>query len=271
MSFKTIVFIDGSDLSIALLNYLIKVKKFIIKKIIVSPNCKKKIINNLSNFQCDLIFSYYDFLIPSKIIKSLKIGGINFHPSYLPYNKGRHSAFWGIINNTEFGASSHWINDKFDAGDIFMQKKLKTKKFENAKKIYNGQINLLKKIIHQTIDLVCKNVFLRKKQNKKIKDYHFEKDIHKIVNRKLSSKISNIDFINLVRATIFNDKTGIKLIHKKKVLNVISNYYIRKKTSYKKKYYFKLSDIYKEIHKGKKYKLKVYYKKLVFIINSKIN
>ena len=42
MSFKTIVFIDGSDLSIALLNYLIKVKKFIIKKIVVSPNCKKK-------------------------------------------------------------------------------------------------------------------------------------------------------------------------------------------------------------------------------------
>ena len=53
-----------------------------------------------------------------KILDKIKIGGINFHPSFLPYNRGRHSAFWGIVKNTKLGASAHWLTSNFDSGDI---------------------------------------------------------------------------------------------------------------------------------------------------------
>ena len=89
--YKTIVFVDGSKLSIKLLNILYKVNKFAIIRIIVSPNIDSKTLENLkkkffkkievsdlknkkdikqlANLDCDIIFSYYDYLIPKEILK----------------------------------------------------------------------------------------------------------------------------------------------------------------------------------------------------------
>ena len=45
--YKTIVFVDGSKLSIKLINLLYKVNKFRIIRIIVSPNIDNKILRYL--------------------------------------------------------------------------------------------------------------------------------------------------------------------------------------------------------------------------------
>ena len=188
--YKTIVFVDGSKISIKLINLLYKVNKFD-NKIITSPNIdhkrlrylkkkffkkvqvsdlkSKKTIKKLIDLNCDMIFSYYDYLIPKEILKKIKIGGINFHPSYLPFNKGRHSTFWAIMNGTPIGASSHWIDSKFDTGDIFFREKIKFKKFKNAKKIYVSQIFLLEKIMKKSINSIKKNNFEEKNKIKKLK------------------------------------------------------------------------------------------------------
>ena len=78
MNLQTILFLDGSETSEFLLNYIIKTKIFNIKKIIVSPNSnkhfinkiKKKFITVISNLKkdnnldkYDIGFSYYDFSI----------------------------------------------------------------------------------------------------------------------------------------------------------------------------------------------------------------
>ena len=289
--YKTIVFVDGSKLSIKLINLLYKVNKFRIIRIIVSPNIdnkilrylkkkflkkievshlkNKKIIKKLINLNCDIIFSYYDYLIPEEILKKIKIGGINFHPSYLPFNKGRHSTFWGIMNGTPFGASSHWINSKFDNGDIFFREKIKFQKFENAKQIYMSQIFLLEKIMKKTINSIRKNNFRRKKQNKRIKDYHFAKNIDEIITKKYFDKISNIEFINLIRATCFGPNTGIKVLYKKKFYLINSKYKVIKSTL-NRKYYIKLNDIFKDMKVDKKYINNIKYKNNLFRIKSSI-
>ena len=94
-----------------------------IDKIFISNLKKRKIILNFLKKKQFLGFSYYNYKIPVEIIKKFKKGIINFHPSYLPFNKGRHSAFWSIYNDTPMGASSHWVNKNFDQGNIFLQKK----------------------------------------------------------------------------------------------------------------------------------------------------
>jgi methionyl-tRNA formyltransferase len=288
---KTIVFVDGSKLSVKLLNILYKVNKFTIIRIIVSPNIDSKMLRNLkkkkfkkieisdlknkktikqlTNLNCDIIFSCYDYLIPKEILKKIKIGGINFHPSYLPFNRGRHSTFWAIMNKTPFGASSHWMDSKFDSGDIFFREKLKFQKFENAKQIYESQIFLLEKIMKKTINSIRKNIFQRKKQNKRIKDYHFAKDINAIVTKDYFDKISNIEFIDLIRATCFGPNTGIKVLYKKKFYLVNSKYRVSK-SSLQRKYYIKLNEIFKDIKVGKNYFNNIRYKNYLFNIKSSI-
>lgn len=289
--YKTIVFVDGSKISIKLINLLYKVNKFTIIRIITSPNIdhkrlrylkkkffkkvqvsdlkSKKTIKKLTDLNCDMIFSYYDYLIPKEILKKIKIGGINFHPSYLPFNKGRHSTFWAIMNGTPIGASSHWIDSKFDTGDIFFREKIKFKKFENAKKIYVSQILLLEKIMKKTINSIKKNNFRRKKQNKKIKDYHFAKEINGIITKKYFDKINNIEFIKLIRATCFGPDTGIKVLYKKKLFLINSKYKV-KKTTLCRKYHIKLNNIFKDIKLNKNYSNNIRYKNYLFNIKSRI-
>ena len=49
---------------------------------------------------------------------------INLHPSLLPWNKGYHSNFWSIYENTPKGVSIHLIDDGIDTGDIVAQSEL---------------------------------------------------------------------------------------------------------------------------------------------------
>ena len=65
-------------------------------------------------------------LIKSKILKLVKENSIGFHPSKLPYNKGRHPIIWSIVLGLKSTASSFFVinNDlNPDTGDLISQKK----------------------------------------------------------------------------------------------------------------------------------------------------
>ena len=289
---ETILFLDGSKTSRLLLNEIVKNKKFKIKFIIISRSCNeiiisklkkkykdkilisnlknKKLIKKLSLYSCDIGFSYYDRKIPSIILNSFGIGGINFHPSFLPYNKGRHSTFWAINNSTPFGASSHWLNEKFDEGDIFLQKKIKFNNFENAKIVYEKQLVALEKIISKTIKYVSNKNFLRKKQNKKINDYHFASDIKKLTYIKFNKIISNINFGKLLRSTCYNNNTGFNIILNSKIYFIVSKYTV-KKSKYKNKYMININEIYKNILTTNKFVFKINVKNYEIKVFSKVS
>ena len=284
---KTILFLDGGNISKHLLYQLQNNNKFQIKLIIISKenrkffkfkkNNYKIIFSNLKNKSelskisenFDIGFSYYNHKIPVEILKKMKLGGINFHPSYLPYNRSRHSAFWSIVDETPAGATSHWLNEKFDDGPIFYQERLKTKKFINGKELYYKQLFLLKKIINKTIKLISQKKYLRKNQNKKKISFHKEIDIQKKINFNLNDKIPNVDFIKILRGTTFNKNTGIFIFYKKKYF-IYSEYKVIKNKNFKKKYFLNLNELFKNIKKGKSFYNKVFYKKFIFLIKSKV-
>jgi methionyl-tRNA formyltransferase len=284
--FSTILFLDGDDISIYLLNQIKKKKLFKIELIIVSPENKKKFkknnaynikYSNLKNEKdirnikkkFDVGFSYFNYKVPEKILKKIKIGVINFHPSYLPYNRSRHSAFWSIIDNTPAGATSHWMNNKFDDGPIFFQKKIVKKKFVNAKKLYFEQLVILKYVIRKTIDFIIKNKFIKKKQNKNKVTFHTKTDILKKISFSLEDKISNEEFIKIILGTTFNKKTGIYLASEKKYL-INSRYKIIKNKNNIINHTLNFSKLFKFFPIKKQYINNIYYKKFIFKIYSKV-
>jgi methionyl-tRNA formyltransferase len=285
---KTILFLDGSNISKYLLNQIKKKKIFKINLIVLSTENKKKVKNILNlgfkilylNFKrendlvkikekFDIGFSYYNYKVPGSILKKIKIGGINFHPSYLPFNRSRHSAFWSIIDNNPAGATSHWMNDKFDDGPIFFQKKIIKKKFINAKKLYEEQLMALKNVIRKTLQYVIKNEFIKKNQNKNQITFHSKKDILKKISFDLKDKILNEHLIKIILGTTFDKSTGFYLKNKKKYL-INSSYKIKKQKKKIAKHYLNFSELFKLFPKKRKYINNIYYKNFLFKIHSKI-
>lgn len=78
----------------------------------------------LREWQPDLIISIYlNQLIKRPVIELPGRGVINIHPALLPRNRGLFPYFWVIANgDRETGVTVHWVDDKFDTGELLMQR-----------------------------------------------------------------------------------------------------------------------------------------------------
>ena len=85
--------------------------------------------NLLDNYIYDLLISFsYHKLISKREIDNAKMA-INFHPAPLPQYRGLGTNMWGIINNeTEWGATCHYLDEHYDTGKIIECRKFKIDK-----------------------------------------------------------------------------------------------------------------------------------------------
>lgn len=95
-------------------------------------------IELIRDLELDFIFGiHFPYLIPQRLIQSLKYGFLNLHPSYLPYNRGWHTPSWAILTNTPIGGTLHFMNDQIDRGDIVAQKAIPIFPNDTAHSLYS--------------------------------------------------------------------------------------------------------------------------------------
>ena len=63
-------------------------------------------------------------LVPDRLIRLAKHGGIGFHPTMLPEGRGRAPVAWTILLNARAAATLFFLSDEPDAGDIIVQREV---------------------------------------------------------------------------------------------------------------------------------------------------
>ena len=83
-------------------------------------------IRQIKAWQPDLVLSIYlNQLIKPELIHLPTQGTLNIHPALLPHNRGLWPYFWVIANgDRETGVTIHWVDEKFDTGDLLLQEKI---------------------------------------------------------------------------------------------------------------------------------------------------
>ncbi len=83
-------------------------------------------IAQIKAWQADLVISnYLNQLIKSELINLPSQGVVNIHPALLPRNRGLFPYFWAITaGESETGVTVHWVDEKFDTGEILLQEKI---------------------------------------------------------------------------------------------------------------------------------------------------
>ena len=64
---------------------------------------------------------YFGYILRAEFIDMFEKGIVNLHPGYLPYNKGKHTNVWSILDGTPAGVTLHYINVGIDTGDVIAQ------------------------------------------------------------------------------------------------------------------------------------------------------
>ena len=87
-------------------------------------------IESFKSFDVDLlVMAYVTDIVPMEIIKSPRLGTIQYHPSLLPLHRGPSSINWAIINgDKKTGISIFWPDEGLDTGPILLQKEVEIDK-----------------------------------------------------------------------------------------------------------------------------------------------
>ena len=119
-----------------------KMKKLKIPCILVQINNSLSLLNECLNYQPDLIIlAGYLKKIPAELIVVFKKKIINIHPSLLPKYGGKGMYGDNVHNRVlrnkekETGITIHYVNEKYDKGEIIFQKKINLNKNETLSTI----------------------------------------------------------------------------------------------------------------------------------------
>ena len=167
-------------------------------------------------------------IIPDIILKKIKIGAINIHPSLLPKYRGRYSTVKAIFNNEKYsGLTIHWIDKKIDSGKIILKKKIQIKEADTAKDLY--------KKFTETAFLEFKKFFFKIKKKKYIKNYKINKYPTKYNQKKLpNSGLINWNWsgkkiLNFIRCMTYDPYEPPKFYLGKKTFYVVEKKLLKKK------------------------------------------
>jgi methionyl-tRNA formyltransferase len=103
----------------------------------------KNTISILSKLELDYIFGiHFPYIIKKELLRIPKVGVLNLHPAYLPYNKGWHTPSWAILDGTPYGATLHFMTESLDEGDIINQREIEILPSDTANTIYQKTLLL---------------------------------------------------------------------------------------------------------------------------------
>jgi len=166
---------------------------------------EQKIIDSFFDLDIDYIICiHFPVMIPKIILDLPKIGVLNLHPAYLPYNKGWHTPTWTILNNTICGATLHFMSEKLDEGDIIHQKKMKVLDNDTANSLYKRILALEFEVFCESFDSII-SLRLNRNKQKNNGSSHKKSDLFEINEIDLSKNVNIENLLNKLRALTTND------------------------------------------------------------------
>lgn len=169
---------------------------------------QSELIQILKGLDLDYIIGiHYPYIISNKILDIPKIGFLNLHPAYLPFNRGWHTPSWAILDGTPAGATLHFMSEALDRGDIIHQKKLDIHISDTANSLYQKLKQLELEVFQEVFDDMNTLKLSRQKQDNNIGTSHKKAELFKneIAALDLSSTYELEPLLNKLRALTTND------------------------------------------------------------------
>ncbi len=157
------------------------------------------IIDWVKTLNPDVIFCFgWSSLIKKELLNLTHIGVIGFHPTKLPFNRGRHPLIWSLVLGLKSSATTFFfMKEGADDGDILSQKPFDIKYEDNAASVYEKiEKNALQQI-ESFLPELKNNTYNRVKQNLAIGNVWRQRGIQDGI---IDFRMNSITIYNLVRA-----------------------------------------------------------------------
>jgi methionyl-tRNA formyltransferase len=159
----------------------------------------------LNSLQVDYFIGiHFPYIISSEVLNIPKIGFLNLHPAYLPYNKGWNTPSWAILDGSLYGATLHFMSEELDEGDIINQKELEIESYDTANTLYAKVLKLEEEVFYESFESIINFKICRLKQQIKGSCYK-KNDLQQVREFNLDDNIKVKDFLDKIRALTTNN------------------------------------------------------------------
>lgn len=187
------------------------------------------IAEDFAEFQPDwILLLSWKHLIPTHLIKIPKNGALNLHYSLLPEFRGVYPVNWSIIKGNETaGFTYHFVNEKIDDGEPFMQAEVPVRLSDTARTLQlriddavcDNFNEFIERLLHPK---KSENIASRRSNSGIANQYYSKRKFGEACALDLNANYRGIDFLNLLRGltffpdsknAYFYDKTSGKKIY----------------------------------------------------------
>lgn len=161
----------------------------------------------LASLNLDYVIGiHFPYIVPETVLSVPRIGVINLHPAYLPYNRGWHTPTWALLEGTPVGATLHFMDAGLDTGDIIHQKQLKPSPGETANSLYVRLKQLEFEVFQEAWGSLANKTFIRQKQQSDAGTEHNRKDLftEEVQKLDLDAQVNTGDLLLRLRGLTTN-------------------------------------------------------------------
>ena len=143
-------------------------------------------IHWINNLRPDVIFCFgLSQIIRKPILEAAPMGVVGYHPTLLPFNRGRHPIIWAIaLGLRKTGSTFFFMDEGADSGDILSQEIIQIEEEMNSQQLYNKVIETSLQQVEKFLPELQGNTYVKKPQDHSKANYW----------RKRSMKDGIIDF-----------------------------------------------------------------------------
>ena len=154
------------------------------------------------------ILAWWPKIIRSPLLEWPRYGFVNTHPSLLPYNRGKHSNFWALVEQAPFGVTLHRVDAGVDTGKIVSQLEIPYDWHDNGGTLYSKAQEAMVSLFCQTYPILRTAHYDSKPQNREFGSSHHSSEIEQASKIDLNGTYGGRDILNLLRARTFEGHPG---------------------------------------------------------------
>jgi methionyl-tRNA formyltransferase len=160
--------------------------------------------NDFYNKKFDLgILAWWPKIVKDLLLELPENGFINFHPSFLPYNRGKHYNFWALVEQCPFGVSLHKVDKGIDTGDIVTQKLIDYNWEDNGETLYRKALFEIVELFKLSYPNLRKGEYVAKPQDLSKGSFRLSSEIDIASEIKIDGLYKARELLNLIRARTF--------------------------------------------------------------------
>lgn len=127
----------------------------------------KEFIEFLRSERVDLLVSIAALeIFRSKVLRTPRLGAINYHTSLLPRHRGRQPLFWALAGgDRRTGVTIHMIDSGIDTGDVILQREVPIAADDSLDSLYNKSVAVGAGALLQVLDMLDSGNVSRMRQD----------------------------------------------------------------------------------------------------------